>query len=161
MVNILAKEEVFNAATSAMSFYGGLFKAIMEEQGLEKALKLHAKQFESMGNAIGEQLKQALGDKDPDMKVLSSILESMYESFGISTEFEDDPTTITITATKCPLYAGYQMAGLDPQTIVKMCKAGAKSDFDALNQHYSQLYGSVQPKESPDGICIEKFYIKK
>jgi hypothetical protein len=161
MVNIMAKEEVFNAATSAMSFYGGLFKAIMEEQGLEKALELHAKQFESMGNAIGEQLKQALGDKDPDMKVLRSILEPMYESFGFSSEFEVDPTTITITQTKCPLYAGYQMAGLDPQTIEKVCKAAAKAEFDAINQHYPQLYFSAQPPESPDGICIEKFNIKK
>jgi len=92
MVNILAKEEVFNAWTNSMSLYGGLFKAIMEEQGLEKALKLHAKQFEPTGNMWGEQLKQALGDKDPDMKVLSSILEPGYESFGLSAEFEVDPT---------------------------------------------------------------------
>lgn len=161
MVNILAKEEIFNASTSSMSLYGGLFKDIMEEQGLEKALKLHAKQFEPMGNAIGEQLKQELGDKDLDMKVLSSIIESIYESFGSSSEFEVDPTTLTITTTKCPVCAGYQMAGIDQQTIVKMCKACDKAVLDAINQHYPQLYGSTQPPESPDGICIEKYYIKK
>ena len=154
-------EEVFNAWTNSISLYGGLFKAIMEEQGLEKALKLHAKQFEPTGNMWGEQLKQALGDKAPDMKVFSTILKPMFESFGLIGEFEVDPTTITITSTKCPLYAGYQMAGLEHQTIVKMCKASAKANFDMLNKHYPELYGSVQPKESPDGICIEKFYMKK
>ncbi len=157
----MAKEEVFNAAASAMSMYGSLFKSIMEEQGLEKALKQHAKQGELFGNGIGEQLKQALGDKDPDMKVFRSIIEPMFESFGVSAEYENDSTTVTLTCTKCPLYAGYQMAGLDNPTIVKMCLAMANVQYDTLNTHYPQLNGSVQPKESPNGTCIEKFYLKK
>lgn len=161
MVNNLTKEEVFNAIAGTMSYYGGLFKAIMEEQGLEKALKLHAKQSEPIGNMRGEQLKQALGGKDLDMRILSTILEPSFTGFGISAEIEVDPTTLTAKVSKCPSYDGFQMAGLDHQTIVKMCQASALATHEMLNKHFPEIYNDVQVKETPNGICVEKFYIKK
>jgi hypothetical protein len=140
--------------------YGGLFKSVIEELGLEKALELHSKQGEPFGVIIGERLKEELSGKDPDMRILKSIIEPLMGSFGFTAEYQADKNSLNIIIPKCPMYAGFQMAGLDHDTITKMCAAMSKVEMDGVNRYHPTVYGKVQHKDLPEGTCIESFFIK-
>jgi hypothetical protein len=155
-------EEVFNAVVSSMSMYGGLIKSIIEEQGMKKALELHGKQAEHFGEGMASMFKQGLGGKEPDIKVLKeSVLEPMMNSFGFTSEYEFGENSVDVKIPKCPMYTGYQLAGLSHETILKMCHTASRIEFGGLNKHYPTVFGSVKPRDSPEGVCIEKFYIKE
>jgi len=157
----MAREEVFNAAKSAFSMYGGLFNGIAQEIGMEKALELHAKQGESFGAMIGEMLRQQLGNKGPDTKTFSSILRLLYVGFGFDAEFDVGPTSISIKVTRCPFYEGARMARLDHETIGNMCKAMANAEYTKLKEYYPKTEGKVKYRESPEGYCLEQFTLKE
>jgi hypothetical protein len=143
-----------------MSMYGGLIKAIIDEQGLEKALELHAKILAPYGDDLAATFAEALGGKEPDMRVFhKAVFKPAMDHWGFTTEIEADEKSLTATIPNCPMYSGYQRAGLDHGTIAKMCKAAFKAEYDALNKHYPTVHASTQPRDSADGSCIEKFVI--
>ena len=156
----MAKEQVFNASMSSMSMYGGLFKATADDVGLDKALEYHAKQGEPFGMMIGETLKQQLGDKEPTTEVLNSILQPSMEGFGFDAEFKVSPMEISIKVSRCPFYDGFKMAGLDHETIGKMCSAMSSAEFAQLKKYYPNIEGSVKYRDSSEGYCLEKFTLK-
>ena len=125
----MAKEDVFNATMSSNSMYGGLFKAIADDVGLDKALEYHAKQGEPFGVMIGETLKQQLGDKAPTTEALKSVLQPIVEGYGFDAEFDVSPTEVSIKVPRCPVYEGFKTAGLDHETIGKMCSAWYSADY--------------------------------
>lgn len=154
-------EKVFNAVVRSMSMYGKLINAIIDEQGLGKALELHANIYAPFGDNMAATFTEALGGKEPDMRVFQKVvLEPAMGHWGITTEIEVDEKSLTATIPNCPMYSGYQRAGLDHGTIVKMCTAASKAEFGAFNKHYPTVHGSVQPRDSADGKCIEKVVIK-
>ena len=135
----MAKDDVFNATMSSMSMYGGLFKAIADDVGLDKALEYHAKQGELFGVMIGETLKQQLGDKAPTTQALKSVLQPEVEGLGFDAEFDMSPTEVSIKVSRCPIYEGFKMAGLDHEMIGKMCSAWYSAEYAQLKKYYPQI----------------------
>jgi hypothetical protein len=156
----MAKEHAYQAAMSAMSLYGGLFKTIADDVGLDKALEYHGKQGEPFGIMIGETMKQQLGDKAPTTEAIKSVTQPSMESFGFETEFEMSPTELSVKVIRCPFYDGYKMAGLDHETIGKMCSALSSGEFAKLKEYYPNISGSVKFRDSAEGYCLEKFILK-
>jgi len=150
----------FNAATSVATMYGGFFKAVAQEIGMERALALHAKLGEPFGVQIGEALKKKFGNKKPDTEGLKAMFQPMIASFGFTTKYKVTPKTLSVVVTKCPLYEGFKAAGLDHKTIGKMCKAMSGSEYSQAKKHYPKIEGSVQFKDSPKGSCVEKWTIR-
>ena len=138
----MAKDDVFNATMSSMSMYGGLFKAIADDVGLDKAIEYHGKQGELFGMMISETLKQQLGDKAPTTEALKSVLQPEVEGFGFDAEFDVSPTEVSIKVPRCPIYEGFKMAGLDHETIGKMCSARAR-------QIHSEIIEETNPYIPP------------
>jgi len=156
----MAKEDVYNATMISMSMYGGLFKAIADDVGLDKALEYHAKQGIPFGTMIGETMKQQLGDKAPTTEALKSVLQPLMGSFGFDAEYDVSPTEISNKIPRCPLYDGWKMAGLDHETIGKMCSAMSSAEFAQLKKYYPKIEGSVKFRDSSEGYCLEKFTLK-
>ena len=156
----MAREEAYNATMSSMSMYGGLFKAIADDVGLDKALEYHGKQGEPFGMMIGEALKQQLGDKEPTAEALNSVLQPMMESFGFDVEFDVSPTEISFKIPRCPIYEGFKMAGLDHETIGKTCSAMSSVEYAQIKKYYPEIEGSVKYRDSPEGYYLEKFTLK-
>lgn len=156
----MAKEDVFNATMSSMSMYGGLFRAIADDVGLDKAIEYHAKHGESFGMMIGETLKRQLGDKTPTTEALKSVLQPIMEGFGFSTEFDVSPTEVSIKVPRCPIYEGFKMAGLDHETIGKTCSAWYSAEYAQLKKCYPRIEGSLKYRDSSEGYCLDKFTLK-
>jgi len=156
----MAREEAYNATMSSMSMYGGLFKAIADDVGLDKALEYHGKQGEPFGMMIGETLKQQLGDKKPTAEVLKAVLQPGMEGFGFDVEFDMSPMEILLKIPRCPFYEGFKMAGLDHETIGKTCSAMSSVEFAKIKEYYPNIEGSVKFRDSPEGYCLEKFTLK-
>ena len=156
----MAKEQVFNASMSSMSMYGGLFKATADDVGLDKALEYHAKQGEPFGMMIGETLKQQLGDKAPTTEALKSVLQPEVEGWGFDAEFDVSPTAVSIKVQRCPIYEGFKMAGLDHETIGKMCGAWYSAEYAQLKKYYPIIEGSLKYRDSSEGYCLDKFTLK-
>jgi hypothetical protein len=156
----MAKEDAFNATMNSWSMYGGLFKTIADDVGLEKALEYHAKQGEPFGMMIGETLKQQLGDKKPTTEVLKAILQPSMESFGFDPELNVSPTEISLKIPRCPFYEGFKMAGFDHETIGKTCSAMSSVEFAKIKEYYPDIEGSVEYRDSSEGYCLEKFTFK-
>ena len=156
----MVKEQVFNATMSSMNMYGGLFKAIADDVGLDKALEYHAKQGETFGMFYGETLKQQLGDKALNTEAFISLIQPTMESFGFDPEYDVSPTEISLKVQRCPIYEGYKMAGLDHETIGKTCNAMSSAEFAKLKEYYPNVEGSVNYRDSSEGYCLEKFTLK-
>jgi len=156
----MGKEDVFNAIMSSMSMYGGLFKSITDDVGLDKALEYHAKQGESFGMMIGETLKRQLGDKAPTTEALKSVLQPEVEGWGFDAEFDVSPTAVSIKVQRCPIYEGFKMAGLDHETIGKMCSAWYSAEYTQLKKYYPKIEGRLKYRDSSEGYCLDKFTLK-
>ena len=156
----MAKEDVFNATMSSMSMYGGLFKSITDDVGLDKALEYHAKRGESFGMMIGETLKRQLGDKAPTTEALKSVLQPEEEGWGFDAEFDVSPMEVSIKVSRCPCYEGFEMAGLDHEMIGKMCSAWYSALYAQLKKYYPKIEGRLKYRESSEGYCFDKFTLK-
>jgi hypothetical protein len=156
----MAKEDAYHATMASMSMYGGLFKAIADDVGLDKALEHHAKQGIPFGTMIGETMKQQLGDKAPNPGALKSVLQPMMGSFGFDVEYTVDPSELSMKIPRCPIYDGFKMAGLDHETIGKTCSAMSSAEYAQIKKYYRNIEGSVEFRDSSEGYCLEKFTIK-
>jgi len=156
----MAKEDVFNATMSSNIARARLFKSIADDVGLDKALEYHAKDGESFGVMIGETLKQQLGDKALTTEVLNSVLQPIVEGFGFVAEFDVSPTEVSIKVTRCPIYEGWKMAGLDHETIGKTCSAWYSAEYAQLKKYYPKIEGSLKYRDSSEGYCLDKFTLK-
>ena len=156
----MSREDAYNGAVGSMSMYGGLFQSIVKELGMEKALGMHAKQGETFGDEFGKVLKTQLGGKKLDVKALNKAMMPMMSSFGFDMEVKENPKSLVLKISKCPMYDGFKMAGLNHETIEKMCSAMSKAEYASIKSHYPELEGRVKFRESPNGSCQEEFVLK-
>ena len=157
----MGREDVFNAVKSVASIYGGFFKDVAEEIGMERALALHAKQGEGFGVMLAGMVRDQLGDKEFDMKTFSSVYSGAYEGFGFTYEMEESHTSILVKAYQCPLYEGFKMAGLDDKTIESMCSLMSAAEYAEIKKVYPELTGRVKFRTAPDKPCVEEFLLEK
>jgi len=158
---MMTKKDTFDASANTLNMYGTFFNMVAKEVGMEKALKLHADVGGVWGEATGKALKEQLGDKKIGVTALNRVLKPMMKSFGFDAEVKKGPKSLTLSISKCPMYDGYKMAGLDHKTIEKMCSSMAKAEYDAINKYYPKLIGSVKFRESAGKPCIEEFIIAR
>lgn len=116
------------------------------------------------GIQIGEALKQKFGNKKPDTESLKAIFQLMHTSFGaytsITYEYKVTLKTLPIVIAKHPLYERFKAAGLDYETIGKMCKAMIGVELSQVRSLYLKIEDSAQFKDSHRGSCIEKWAVK-
>jgi len=153
----MATEDAFNAAKVVFTMYGGFFKDVAAEIGMERALALHAKTGESFAAMLAAMTKERLGGREFDLKTLAAVeSEGAARGFGMTCETEAGPASIRNTWLRCSLYEGLRDAGLDHDVIAQMCHRGAAVEFAALNETFPRLSGSVKFRATPDQPCVEE-----
>jgi len=157
----MGSKDVSKAVAGAYSMYGGLFKEVVKEVGMEKALALAAKQSERESAQMAGTLKKKLGGKELDIKTLVAVTEEMMGGSGYTYEIEETPTSLTAKIDKCPLSEGLKMAGLDDKTIKTMCTRMAKAGNDAIKKQFPKVQTRLKFRASPDGFCTEEMILRK
>ena len=157
----MAREERFNAVKAAYSTLGGFFKDVAQEIGMEKALAVYSKRGEAAGVMVAQLTKERQAGQGIDLKVLAAVESEGCDLFGLTYEIEHTPTSMKIIAHQCPIYDGFQSAGLDHQTIQQLCDANANGEIRGLNKAFPQLSGCAKFRSAPDQPCTEEFVLEK
>ena len=157
----MSKKSSYIASKGSLSLYGGFFKAVAQEIGLEKALALHENLWKSMGAASVGMLREKLGRKKVNLAAWQSIEEKFCEDFGFAAEFKKQGSTLSIKTLECPIYAGFKEAGLDHSTIESMCNKMASAVYGEVKKDFPQFSGSLKFRDTPDKACVEEFVLLK
>lgn len=154
----MSSDGEFRAAAAVFSMYGGLFRSVAAEIGLEKALVLHARQGARVGEGIAELTRMRLGGSaNLNMEVFGTSICRLYESLGFEQTMEQDAHSVSCKCTRCPMYEGLRNAGIDHDTIGEMCARMSLAEGAALRSKFPNLWGAIEFRENADGICVEKF----
>jgi len=160
----LTNEDTFNIAKNVFSMYGTFFNNVAQEIGSDKALNLHMKTCEMIGNHMGQMTKKQMGIKELDAKTAAMLTKSVVSNFGISNvDAEEKPTSVLIKIHECPIYEGHRAAGIDDETIESICRKGGLRFMDTF---FKQLdpnasYQLKKFRSAPDDCCEEEITLRK
>jgi len=157
----MTNEQVFQAATKIYGLYGAFFKAVAKEVGLEKALALHTQAHDEQGIASGKILKEKMGQGRFDIQKLGSVLRESNLSIGIDSELAHSSSSSALFRnSRCPMYDGYRIGGLDDQTAEALCQKGATAKLGTMLKYLdpSITYRLKHYRLKPDEVCEEEIF---
>jgi len=155
----LTKEEIYSAVVSTASMYAGLFKDVLALVGPEKAFALNWKQGEVSGNGLAGMLREKLGNKKLEAETIVAVRKLMFDGMGFEWGVDVSPKSVRFKITKCPFYDGFRAAGMDEQTLRKMCETMGGGEYSALKKHYPNIDVANEIRSSAKATCIEEFKI--
>jgi len=157
----MTNEQVFQAATKIYSLYGAFFKTVAQEVGMEKALALHTQAHKEQGIASGKILKEKMGPGQFDIQKLGSVLKESNFSIGIDSELAHSSSSSALFRnSRCPMYDGYRIGGLDDQTAEALCQKGATAKLGTMLKYLepSITYRLKHYRLKPDEVCEEEIF---
>ena len=129
----MTEEQVFQATRKVYALYGAFFQSVAQALGLPEALALHEQAHKEQGMASAELIKQKLGDAPLDIQRLGSILQESNLSIGIQCNLAVvSGSSALFRNSRCPLYDGYRMGGLDDETAEALCQKGAAAKLGTM-----------------------------
>lgn len=143
-----------------MTLYGGLFKRLAKEIGLEAALRAHAELQQPSGHGWAKLLEKKLGGRELNMNVFSEVYYSMSNN-GVENVYELLGDAFRVLGHQCPVYDGLRRAGLDHDTIRRMCESAGGLIFGALKEHYPIVEAAMTFRDQPEGHCVEWYRINE
>lgn len=152
-------EEVFQASKKVYGLYGAFFKTVAQEIGIEKALDLHVQANEELGIASGKMLREQLAEEGYDIQKLASVLRESNLSIGIDSELvQASSTSALFKNTRCPMYDGYRMGGLNDETAEALCQKGAPAKLGSMLKQLDPniRYRLKLYRLKPDEPCEEE-----
>jgi hypothetical protein len=158
----MTKEDAFNAYQFAEVAYDAFFGTVVQEIGMEKALALHSAAIEPMGATQGAMIKQQAGVDQVDAASAHTLLESILETIGMSSEVvESTPERVVLKPGRCPIYEAGLAVGLDGATIEAMCRDGPiKFMAAAAKQLNPNLEYRLQTfRSGSQDSCVEEMFI--
>jgi hypothetical protein len=152
----MSSEEVFDAYKNGFSTYGNFFKAVAKEIGMERALELHGIGYEEYGPILDEWFRTL------SLEELGANIGEMYSSIGLNPKISQTSDSVIATNHRCPEYEGYKEAGLDHETISKICLCSVGSANASLQKLGGNGGISINKYRSDsDDFCIEEFKKEK
>ncbi len=154
----MGSEEVFTTAMNWAKMYGDFLKEVVAEMGLPRTIALHRKHGENSGAMFVSELKKMVGF---DLEALGMMIEQAYKPLGmINFEIEATPNSLVAKNGKCPIYEGFKMAGLDDETIEKLCTSREGALQAAITEVFPEVKASGT-RNKPDGYCTAVFKVEK
>ncbi|MCW4035929.1 MAG: hypothetical protein NWE75_01930 [Candidatus Bathyarchaeota archaeon] len=155
----MSREEVFNAAAGMMMMYGNFLKEVAEEIGMERTVALHKRHGESTGAMIVNELQKLEGF---NTEALGAIMDQMYRPMGIiNIEFEAAPDSLVVKNGMCPIYTGWKIAGLDDETIDKLCINREGAVNAAISEAFPEVTARHTRRTKPEGYCTIVYNVEK
>jgi len=154
----MSGKEAYNAAVKVYALYGAFFMEVAREFGKEKAFALHRKAHELMGVKTGRMIKEQMVGAEFDLQTLGTVLRSGNMSVGIDCELVEAPGSLLLRNSRCPIYDGYRMGGLDDDTAETLCRVGApaKLGFTMKQLNQDVVYQLKRYRDKPDERCEEE-----
>ena len=148
------REQDFNVAVSWARNVGNIFQIL----GTEKTLEVAKTQGERNGAAFVEGLKQMGGFTPENM---AKLIDQAYLPMGlVNIENKVTPTSLVMTNGKCPVYEGFQMAGLDDAFIGKQCEMREAAIHAKISEAFPEVTVNFT-RNKPDGPCVTVFKVEK
>jgi hypothetical protein len=157
----MTEEQVFQATRKIYALYGAFFKAVAQEVGIERALALHTQAHEDQGIASAKLLKAKIGNEQFDIQKLGSVLQESNLSIGIVSELvRTSPSSALFRNSRCPMYDGYRMGGLDDETAEALCQKGAPAKLGTMLKQLDPgiFYRLKHYRLKPDETCEEEIF---
>lgn len=137
--------------------YGGFFKDVAREIGLEKAMALHAKQGRAMGAMMGEAACEQSRSGVPPLNALASASLNGNLEIGVVCEVEETSRAIRLWLFDCPFYEGLRSAGLNHETVEAMCTGVGNAIRAELERSNPEVEETFQFRPAADQPCREQF----
>ncbi len=154
----MSSEDIYKVARNIFGRYGAFFKIVVREIGMEKALELHAEAHRDLGVATADTIRESMKGVEFNLETLGPLLRDGNISHGLMTEMVETPCSILLRNSRCPVYDGYRMAGLDNVTAKALCQYGAIAKIgttvNLLNPKLS--YELTHYRSKPDESCVEE-----
>jgi Rod binding domain-containing protein len=150
------RDDVFNAAKTALMFYYAYSNTVAQEIGRERALGLITKMFEKMGAGQGKMMKEKAGSKEFDAKAAWPSFKTFPDTVGQDYEVvEESPQRVVARMSRCPLYEAARTLGMDASTIETFCRAGILRSADAMVKQLNPNLNVRLEKfrSTPDDFC--------
>jgi len=125
---------------------------------MDKALELHVEAHRELGVTTADSIRESMGNMEFDLKTLGPLLRDGNVSHGLVTEMAETPSSILLKNSRCPVYDGYRIVGLDNKTAKALCQKGAIAKIgttvNLLNPKLSYELSHYRLK--PDESCVEE-----
>jgi len=155
----MTEEQIFQATRKVYALYGAFFKAVAQELGMEKTLALHVRAHEEQGVTSAKSLKEKMGDEKFDLQKLGSVLQQSNLSVGIASELAHATSESALFSnSRCPMYDGYRMGGLNDETAEALCQKGAPAKLGAMLKQIDPgiTYRLKHYRTKPEEACEEE-----
>lgn len=145
-------DERYTASSNVWRRYGILFKVLMDKYGFEEALSHHLEArliVSSKAMGVLQEKHDALTREEYAM-----TLQANFHGAGYDTDVEMTDTVYRVTVKRCPFYNGLSMAGIEHETILRICE----NSYAQRARNYSSLFmGLIKQRETPEDVCVEGF----
>ena len=152
-------EDLYRTAAQVFALYGGFFKHVAEELGVEKALELQAKSGKEAGERIGRWMRDTRGVDMLDAKTFLPILKEINDPFGYDSTYEVESNRVILTTHRCPLYQGLLDHGHDHNRSGYLCGYLLRAFFKGLKEVYPNVEYDLDFREDMEGNCVETITI--
>lgn len=157
-------KDLFNGAKIAYTDFYSYFNTVVEEIGMERALKLLTKSDEARGVKTGKMIKEQSGVEEFDAKKAALKVINLAKGIGgIDDVIEESPQKV-VTKTdsgKCPLYEAAKEVGIDNNTIEILCRAGSLRFLDTLVKQLNPdlSYRLKKFRSGANDFCVEEIVL--
>jgi hypothetical protein len=160
----MTQEDIFKAAKTALTLYGAYLNAVAQEIGIERALAIQSKAFETMGSHQGRMMSEQSGIQEQNAQTAWMLMSTTPLSLGVGVEvLEESPHRVVVRCDRCSVFEAAQSLGMDVKSIEAFCRAGPARFMDAmakqlnpdLNFHVGKFRSSV------DDFCEEELIFER
>jgi hypothetical protein len=164
MVIKLAQEDAFKAATTALSLYGAYLSAVAQEIGMDRALAIQNKTFESMGAHQGQMMREQSHLQEHNAQTAWALISTIPKTLGVDLKVEEEsPQRVSVRCDRCSVFEAAQSLEMDVKGIEAFCKAGPNRFMDAmarqLNPDLKFQVGKF--RSSSDDFCEEELTLER
>ena len=145
---------IYRGVRGTMYLYGGLFMKLVDRVGLEEALAIHAGLQEPYGEGLAKLLSERLKGEELNMEAFREVYISTSTS-GVENVYEKTAESFKVIGHQCPVYDGLRDAGLDHETIRRMCTEAYNSIMREFCRHYPIFETGLTYRDKADSYCIE------
>ena len=155
----MSSEEVFTTAVGWSKMEGDLLREVVAEIGLQRTITVYGRAGKSTGAMFVSELKKL----EPfSLEAMGKMFEQAYRPLGvINFEVVTTPDSLEVNVGRCPVYEGLKMAGLDDETIEKLCRSREGSVNGVIMEAFPGVKCSLVTWNKPDGDCVSRSSIEK
>jgi len=158
----MTREDILEAARTALTLYGAYLNATAQEIGIDRALAIHTKVLETMGSHQGQMMKEQSGTMEHDAQTAWKLVRTTPVNLGLDFEVkEESPQRVMLRCGRCSIFEAAQSLGMDVKHIEAFCRAGPARFMDVaakqLNPNLEFHVGKF--RSSADDFCEEELIL--